>query len=613
MTSSSASAAERKQKRLEAWRKRQQQQGKEEGVTATVVGGFQTTSPPPSSSSAAIIAEKPKVKIGLGIAKIRGRKKRNNHNIATRLTPGAALALGDLGDVDEGGEDAAAAAAGKSRAGLLNIEELNGVISLSSSAIVTAPAVQPETAAGDGDVGQQPDVLEPHSKRRRRGRWDVKGINEQDPTLSLTVGVPTASLENNDDVAHSTPTDEGIDDALDTFMMRLEAGDESTTEKTKFNDVADNSNRSRQQSSFIDSSGSMVRMARTSVKADTRAISNVDATAAMSVNKATTANVPAAADYSFSDWESDVPPTPYGSIRPDDDLEPETDDEEEERARRAFIDALKLSAPPPPPSQDDGHASTEAATPNNVDEYETKSEVKSEKERREDAVKQLSLEAERLRKQTHAAIDVGRIYNDDEGGVMDEAERTLAALTAAPDALEVLQEMNKKKELRAVDHKSIDYLPVRKNLYIVPQSLARLTPAEVTERRAKLGVKVRGKGAPAPVSKFSEAGLSGRIMSLLAEKNIVDPFPVQAQCLPCIMAGRDVIGIAKTGSGKFSASNYIYHYEVTFHSILFLDHIMNHDPHRSPFVQNAIQPRQDLGVCPTNVATYIGPAATGKQ
>ena len=39
-------------------------------------------------------------------------------------------------------------------------------------------------------------------------------------------------------------------------------------------------------------------------------------------------------------------------------------------------------------------------------------------------------------------------------------------------------------------------------------------------------------------------------MSILEKKGIVDPFPVQAQCLPCIMAGRDVIGIAKTGSGK---------------------------------------------------------------
>ena len=83
---------------------------------------------------------------------------------------------------------------------------------------------------------------------------------------------------------------------------------------------------------------------------------------------------------------------------------------------------------------------------------------------------------------------------------------------------------------------------MRKNLYIFPRSIASLTPAEVIECRARLGVKVRGKGAPAPVSKLSEAGLSERILSMLEKKGICNPFPVQAQCLPCIMAGRDVIG-----------------------------------------------------------------------
>ena len=118
-----------------------------------------------------------------------------------------------------------------------------------------------------------------------------------------------------------------------------------------------------------------------------------------------------------------------GSIHPHNDsiIEPETDDEEEERARRAFIDSLKQSAlPPPPTSLDDAQASTDADDAAATSAYETKSEVESEKERREDDVKQLSLD--------NVAVDVGRIYNDDEGSVMDEAERTLAALTAAPDA-----------------------------------------------------------------------------------------------------------------------------------------------------------------------------------
>jgi hypothetical protein len=69
------------------------------------------------------------------------------------------------------------------------------------------------------------------------------------------------------------------------------------------------------------------------------------------------------------------------------------------------------------------------------DEYETKSKVRSEKERREDTVRQISVKADHLRKRTHVTVNVGWIYSNKEDGVMEEAERTLAALTAAPDAL----------------------------------------------------------------------------------------------------------------------------------------------------------------------------------
>jgi ATP-dependent RNA helicase DDX46/PRP5 len=103
--------------------------------------------------------------------------------------------------------------------------------------------------------------------------------------------------------------------------------------------------------------------------------------------------------------------------------------------------------------------------------------------------------------------------------------------------------MNKKKELRSFNHELVDYLLIRKNQFIVPRSLA--------ERHAMLGVKVKGECVPAPVSKCREAGLSKCILPVLEKRGrISDPCPIQAQCLPCIMAGQDVIGIAKIGSGK---------------------------------------------------------------
>ena len=182
------------------------------------------------------------------------------------------------------------------------------------------------------------------------------------------------------------------------------------------------------------------------------------------------------------------------------------------------------------------------------------SEVQSEKQRREDRLYALKRDAEEAHRASARASqpNIGRIYYSDvESGVMEEAERTLDVVNAASvDALEVLADLNKKKELKAVDHSILEYLPIKKNLYLVPRSIASLTADQVMERRAKFKIRVRGKGAPAPVATFEECGLSERIVQILKKMKVEKPFAVQSQCLPCIMAGRDVIGIAKTGSGK---------------------------------------------------------------
>lgn len=61
-------------------------------------------------------------------------------------------------------------------------------------------------------------------------------------------------------------------------------------------------------------------------------------------------------------------------------------------------------------------------------------------------------------------------------------------------ALEMLDEAKKGKELKPVDHASIEYLPFRKNLFIVPRALAKLNDEELKSKRDELQIKVRGKG-----------------------------------------------------------------------------------------------------------------------
>jgi superfamily II DNA/RNA helicase len=49
---------------------------------------------------------------------------------------------------------------------------------------------------------------------------------------------------------------------------------------------------------------------------------------------------------------------------------------------------------------------------------------------------------------------------------------------------------------------------------------------------------------------FGDLGLGGNIVRQLAELGAASPFPIQAATIPDVLAGRDVLGRGKTGSGK---------------------------------------------------------------
>lgn len=68
--------------------------------------------------------------------------------------------------------------------------------------------------------------------------------------------------------------------------------------------------------------------------------------------------------------------------------------------------------------------------------------------------------------------------------------------------------------------------------------------------RKKKGIIVEGEGIPAPVPLFSELRVPNAMLSFLNSKGISSPSAIQAQGLPVALSGRDLIGIAFTGSGK---------------------------------------------------------------
>jgi len=52
---------------------------------------------------------------------------------------------------------------------------------------------------------------------------------------------------------------------------------------------------------------------------------------------------------------------------------------------------------------------------------------------------------------------------------------------------------------------------------------------------------------------FADLGLSSRILSAVERLGFAAPTPVQAQTIPALLAGRDVVGVAQTGTGKTAA------------------------------------------------------------
>jgi len=55
------------------------------------------------------------------------------------------------------------------------------------------------------------------------------------------------------------------------------------------------------------------------------------------------------------------------------------------------------------------------------------------------------------------------------------------------------------------------------------------------------------------LTQFTDLGLAKPLLKALADEGYVTPTPIQAQAIPGVMTGRDLLGIAQTGTGKTAA------------------------------------------------------------
>ncbi|XP_066560335.1 putative ATP-dependent RNA helicase DDX5 isoform X1 [Amia ocellicauda] len=100
-------------------------------------------------------------------------------------------------------------------------------------------------------------------------------------------------------------------------------------------------------------------------------------------------------------------------------------------------------------------------------------------------------------------------------------------------------------------HWNLDELPkFEKNFYQEHPDLQRRPAQEVEQYRRTKEVTVKGRECPNPIMKFHEASFPSYVIDVITKQNFTEPTPIQAQGWPVALSGKDMVGIAQTGSGK---------------------------------------------------------------
>ncbi|KAI3454437.1 hypothetical protein Pfo_011100 [Paulownia fortunei] len=90
----------------------------------------------------------------------------------------------------------------------------------------------------------------------------------------------------------------------------------------------------------------------------------------------------------------------------------------------------------------------------------------------------------------------------------------------------------------------------KKDFYVESPSVRAMTEQEVMMYRARREITVEGHDVPKPIRMFQEANFPDYCLEVIARLGFVEPTPIQSQGWPMALRGRDLIGIAETGSGK---------------------------------------------------------------
>jgi ATP-dependent RNA helicase DDX5/DBP2 len=100
-------------------------------------------------------------------------------------------------------------------------------------------------------------------------------------------------------------------------------------------------------------------------------------------------------------------------------------------------------------------------------------------------------------------------------------------------------------------HWDLNTMPkFEKSFYKEDPAVTNRSQKEVDEFRRTHEISIQGRNVPRPVETFDEAGFPAYVMSEVKAQGFARPTAIQSQGWPMALSGRDVVGIAETGSGK---------------------------------------------------------------
>jgi ATP-dependent RNA helicase DDX41 len=133
-----------------------------------------------------------------------------------------------------------------------------------------------------------------------------------------------------------------------------------------------------------------------------------------------------------------------------------------------------------------------------------------------------------------------------------EAKKESAMERQLKEEEKILESVAEKKALMGVAElaKGIQYEDPIKTSWKPPQYILVMSEARHNRVRKKLCILVEGEDVPPPIKSFAQMKFPRAILAGLERRGIVQPTPIQVQGIPTVLSGRDMIGIAFTGSGK---------------------------------------------------------------